>query len=204
MSLYEYNLYLIRELNAGDLLPEIFDFGDLTQSGDEAVAFDQLGCMFRESVNKAHPSYPLSIVTLTFDEVQIEEALRSQSQNFVDWLFNLFLKHDIAYAFMGGGSYSAYYEQCNINAEAVFRQLGDLVGKGIIEFIHPLMFFSERIAQGKLCLLPEKTPYFYIRKEQGRGCLLILIAGDIRTGVEIIDPGSLYPEIKRIFEDKSI
>jgi len=200
MSLYEYDLYLIRELEKGELLPEIINSAFLEAvNDDEALILRQITCFFDEFINQAVSSSPLRVVKLELDNVQFERFLKSYAQEFILWLQEIVEKLDIVYAFLGGGSSSSYYEEGKITSEIIFKQVGYLVENGVVEIVHPVMFFSERIGKGKVCNLAKKSPYT-VCEMPGFGCLLLLIDGSIEDNqIEILDPGSIYPRLRNYF-----
>ncbi|HLO88302.1 MAG TPA: hypothetical protein VK203_25315 [Nostocaceae cyanobacterium] len=201
MSLYEYDLYLIRELDKGTLVNQIIESGFLQPiDEDEAYILGQINCFFREVINREVPSCPLCILKLEIDNNQLEQVLNSKAQLFISWLEAVCKQHDIAYAFIGGGSYAAYYEEARLNSEIVFKQVGHLIESGKLEIIHPVMFFSARIGQGRICNIANNSP-FQIRQSPGVGCLLFLIEGDISSdNIEILDPGNIYNILLNYFK----
>jgi hypothetical protein len=200
MSLYEYDLYLIREFDKGKLLDEIINSGLLQLIDcEEASIVGQVNCFFSEVINQEVRSSPLYIVKLELDDVQLEEVLQSNAQIFISWLQQLFKEHDIAYAFIGGGSYAAYYEEGGITSERVFKQVGHLIEMGTVEIVHPVMFFAQRLGHGKICEIAEESPY-QVYKTAGVGCLLLLVSGNIDNNqIEILDPGNIYPRLRDHF-----
>lgn len=204
MSLYEYDLYLIREFDQGELLDEIIKAGLLQPIDDEeALILEKISCFFREVINQAVLSCPIRIVKLELDNAQLEEFLQSNAQAFISWLQQLFKQHDIAYAFMGGGSYAAYYEAGGITSEMVFKQVGHLIETGTVEIVHPVMFFAERLGNGKICEIAKKGAPYTVYEIPGVGCILLLLSGSIDSNqIEILDPGNLYPRLRDYFNIK--
>lgn len=201
MALYEYDLYLIRELDRGKLLSEIINSGLLhVIDDDEASILGQINCFFREVINQEVPSCPLRIVKLELDNAQIEQFLQSNGQAFISWLKQLVQEHDIAYAFIGGGSYAAYYEEGGITSEMVFKQVGHLIETGKVEIVHPVMFYSERLGNGKTCTLAKGSPYS-VHEIPRVGCLLLLVNGNLHENqLEILDPGRIYHRLRNYFK----
>jgi hypothetical protein len=201
MSLYEYDLFLIRELGKGELLNELIGSGLLQPIDDEeASILGQINCFFYEAINQIVPSCPLRIVKLELDDVQLEQVLHSNSQAFISWLQETVRRLDVAYAFIAGGSSSAYYEEGGITSEKIFRQVGYLVETGTVEIVHPVMFFAERIGQGKACELAAGSPYT-VYKMPKVGCLLLFIDGNLEgSPIDILDPGSIYPRLSNYFQ----
>jgi hypothetical protein len=200
MSLYEYDFYLIREFDRGELLSELINSGFLQIIDEqEASILGQINCFFREVINQEVPSCPLRIVKLELDNNQFEIFLQSNGQAFISWLKQLVQEHNIAYAFIGGGSYAAYYEEGGITSQMVFKQVGHLIETGKIEIIHPVMFFSERLGQGKPCVLAKASPYT-IYEIPKIGCLLLLVNSSINENqIEILDPGKIYFKLRKYF-----
>lgn len=200
MSLYEYDLYLIRELEKGELLSEIINSGFLEDvNDDEALILKQVTCFFGEVINQEVSSCPLRIVKLELDSAQLEQLLKSNAQEFILWLQEIIKMLDPAYVFLGGGSSSSYYEVGGITSEIIFKQIGYLIETGVVEIVHPVMFFSKRIGKGEVCDLAKRSPYAAC-EIPGLGCLLLLIDNSIEDNqIEILDPGSIYPELRNYF-----
>ncbi len=201
MSLYEYDLYLIRELEKGEILPEIINLGLLqTIDDDEVAILGEINCFFSEVINQIIPSCPLRIVKLELDGVQFEQFIGNSGQVFISWLKEVVKKLDIAYSFIGGGASAAYYKEGGITSEKIFRQIGNLIETGKVEIVHPVMFFSKRIGIGKICDLAKKSPYTVCEMPR-IGCLILLIDGNIQEGkIEILDPGIIYSRLLKSFQ----
>ena len=200
MSLYEYDLYLIREFDKGELVSEIVNSGFLQpMDNEEGTIIGQVNCFFSEGINREIPSCPLRIVKLELDDTQFETLLQSNGQAFISWMQDIVKENDIAYAFIGGGAAAAYYEEGRITSEMVFKQVGHLIETGTVEIVHPVMFFSERLGQGKTCNLAKGAPYT-VYEIPGVGCLLLLVSIDnFGNNLEILDPGSIYPRLRDYF-----
>ena len=202
MALYENNLFLSRALAHGPLLPEMFSSGVLQAEDDNtAQVAGQVRCIYREYENREYAAYPLTVVKLALDDPQFERMLQSKAQVFLLWLWHLLEQHNVIYAFMGGGSsYEGYYDKVRITDKIVYPQIGELVAKGTVKFAHPVMFFSNSIADGKICQLAQRAPLYSVETKPGIGCLLVLVRGELNANsIEILQPGLVYPRLKRHF-----
>lgn len=204
MSLYEYDLYLIREFDQGELLDEIIKSGLLKPiDNEEALILEKISCFFREVINQVVPSCPIRIVKLELDDVQLEKFLQYNPQIFISWLEQLFKQHNIAYAFIEDSQYSSYHETEGITSRMVFEQIGHLIEMGTVEIVHPVMFFAERLGNGKVCEMAKKASLYTIYEIPETGCMLLLLRGSIDSNhIEILDPGSIYPILRHNFNTK--
>lgn len=201
MALEEYNLYIVREEDRGEILPNLFAAKLLsTDVEDEAVAFDSVTCYYAEKLNTAYPLQPVRVVALEFDNDGFEQMLNTNASTFFQWLKEVIYVTNPAYLFMDGGASSAYYAVGKIKSEQVFRQVGHLINAGQIEIIHPLMYFAPRLGDG-LYAVVRQVPYYTIQNIPGAGCLLTLMKSENeQRKVEIMDPGIIYPKLLEHFK----
>lgn len=202
MALYDYNLYIVRELNQGELIPQFLSTGLLqVKDSNEANILGQVDCYFSENINQYSTTRSYYLLVLEFDNEQLEELLNTNGKAFISWLQEVIKQINPAYIFMGGGSYAAYYDVGKISSEKVFTQLDSLIKNGEIAIIHPVMFFSTRLGSGEICSLTGEVPQYQVYNIPERGCLFLLIASNAdKTQIEILDPGIIYPELRNFFQ----
>lgn len=202
MALYEYNLFLSRHIRQDSIISELFAAGTLKDTSKKtAIILDEVKCLYNEYINREYEGCPLFVVELSLDDRQIENLLNKDAQKFISWLWEILERHNIAYAFMGGGSYSECHDNFSISGESAFRQMGSLVSKGNILIAHPVMFFAEWIGDGKICGRVKTAPFYSIDIRPEIGCLLMLLEGDIHSNsIEILEPGLIYSQLKEFFQ----
>jgi hypothetical protein len=205
MALYEYELYLLREADRGDIAQDLLAAGLLELAEGTALRLPfGVHAEWSESTNRVRTSMPLRILTLALETSEFEDILTREPASFINWLWAVCERASIAYAFMSPGSYAAYYQAGGITAEKVFSQVGELVEKGDIRFVHPLMFFAERAGGGRACAVAREAPIYHVDYKASVGCLLMLIDGDPARGpLEILDPGTAYPRVAKYFGQSS-
>jgi hypothetical protein len=201
MALYEYELFLVREADRGEIYQELVALGLMEPAESSMIRLPfNVYADWSESTNRARADTPVQVLAMTLNSGTFEAELRVQPAAFVDWLWSVADRATIAYAFMSAGSYAAYYEAGGISSEMVFHQVGDLVATGEVRFAHPVMFLAERLGNGRACATAREAPLFRVEHRPNVGCLLMLIDGDAQLGpVEILDPGPAYERLSRHF-----
>lgn len=205
MALYDYTMYIVRKSHRGDITSDIFQENILEKlSDDEARILGKVDCYYGESTNSSNHSSILQVFSIEFDDKGIERVLNYDPSSLFDWIRKLIIKTDPDYMFISGGVGSSYYQIGKIRPELVFTQLGELVDKGIVNYTHPVMYFSSRIMDGDICNKSQHAPRYRFEAINDRGCLLMLIQiNETGSQAEILDPGIIYPEIQRYFTSKS-
>jgi hypothetical protein len=203
MALYENNLFLVRRRGAGPLLPELAAAGALALSGGErATVLGTLPCLYEEFPDRAGPEAGLTVLRLGFFERTFEPFMRREGRRLLEWLWTVFERHRLDYAFMGGGdAYEGYPAGEPVTDRRVTAQLAELVGRGIVRFPHPLMLFAGDLAAGGLAARAEAAPHYRVEHRAGVGWLLVL-TNDALTAdsIEILEPGMVYGSLVRHFQ----
>jgi hypothetical protein len=205
MSLYEYNLYLVREAARGEILPAVERPGLVVRTGEEeGVAGAEIHCYVDEWPLAGGDSAAVRVLRLMLDPDAVEQELHDAPSAFVDWLWDVLAAADAAYAFMGEGGYAEYFTQGRMTIQDVLGQMGALVEHGEVRYVHPLMFFAERLADGALCEVAATAPGYRVTRRAGAGCLLLLTSVNAESGsMEILDPGTAYGRLSRHFRPRN-
>ena len=200
MALYEYNLFLVREASMGPILPALTVDTILKPVGaDSGYLFGRIACDFEESTESSYPPMPVEVVSLYLQDSDVNSMLREAPDQFIDGLWTIAEHTQIAYAFIGAASDAAYFQVGRITSAEVFRQVGRLVASGEVEFVHPAMFFAERLGRGRTCEIAQNAPRYTVTHRPGIGCLLLLMSRLKSGGIAIEDPGIIYPELIEYF-----
>jgi hypothetical protein len=197
MALYENNLFLVRR--GGPLLAEVVAGGDLVVSEEDAATLlDGLPCLYREF---AVPGTGPAVLRLSFFDPTFEPFMQREARRLLEWLWSVFERYRLDYAFMGGGlAYEGYDAGERVTDRRVFEQLDELVGQGAVRFPHPLMLFADHLAGGRLTTLANAAPYYRVERREGVGTLLLLTNDDLTAdSIEILEPGMIYEPLVRYF-----
>jgi len=203
MALYSYHLHLVRELGHGDLFAEMLAGGLLDPPSSAPDEEDRIQLLrrapafFRQVQNRAYPSCPLQIVSFDLDVDPFEQLLMQESRLFLDWLWRVAEVCNLACAFMPGGGDFKYYVRGRTTDEVIFWQLGELVETGNVEIVHPVMYFAERLGVAHRQAVQARWPVN--ESKQGVGCLLLLASIEEPGGMEILEPGVIYEELRARF-----
>jgi hypothetical protein len=207
VALYEYTLYVVREHARGDLLEdaisrEIVSVQGNRESGDD-VDGTCLGGRVRCSVShgRVPASSALELLTILLDNQSFQRLLDQTPDDLIPWLWQIAETLDPACFFMPGGGDIKYFERGVRTDELTFKQLPRLVSDGEIAVVHPIMYFAERLGQGRLCTKAEGAPWSHVEHRPARGCLLVLAHRDATTGMmEIREPVALYDILRAYFD----
>lgn len=202
MALYEYNLFLFREASMGPLLPELKSTGIIGPAGeDSGYIFGKIRCDFQERRNDSDPSTPLQVVTIWLQDNDVNALLREDPAQLIDGLWKVAEETKIVYAFIGASSDATYFEIGKLTMEQVLSQVGRIVKQGQVEIVHPVMFFAERVGNGRVCAIAKGAPRYTLQTRPGVGCLLMLTA-QMRDGTTTIEePGVIYPALATYFRN---
>jgi len=204
MALFEYDLFLVRGADGGSLLAEMAAGSDLAVE-DEGAGHVSAGlrCLYAQFPASSGAARAPGMLRLGFQRHQIEPMLRGDARRFLEWLWTIFERYRLDYAFMGGADvYRDYHSREPVTDQAVTEQLDELLADGTIRFPHPLMLFAERLAGGRACELAGTAPHYRVQRRPGVGCLLVLSDHDLGgDSIEILQPGMIYPHLVRHFRD---
>jgi hypothetical protein len=204
MALFEYDLFLVRGAGGGSLLAEMVAGGDVAVEDESAAQISAgLRCLYAQFPAASGATSMPGRLRLGFLRHQIEPMLRDDARRFLDWLWAIFERYRLDYAFMGGADvYQDYHSREPVTDQGVTEQLDELLADGTIRIPHPLMLFAERLGGGRACALAESAPHYQVEQKPGVGCLLVLSDGDLEgDSIEILQPGMIYPHLVRHFRE---
>ena len=204
MALYEYDFYLFRERSRGSIVSELTASGLLRPVGDGAgYLFGKIGTEFRETLNDQASDGPLCTVSFFLESHDVNNMLRHEPDQFIEGIWDLAKRIDIAYAFIGLSSDAAYVQVGKFTSAQVFGQVNQLVETGTVAYVHPLMYFAERVGSGRVCQAAQRAPKYTVEHKDGVGCLLVLMNRLAGGRVSIEDPGIIYPELINYFTEQT-
>jgi hypothetical protein len=121
--------------------------------------------------------------------------LRRDGSTFVSWMWSI-LDCSVDYAYVPAGGDYPYLENGTRIDDLVVPQLPELISRGVVRYIHPVMMFAERVARaGGLVAKVEKVTWPVREYRANRGCLFMLAEVSGKS-VEILEPGSLYSSLR--------
>jgi hypothetical protein len=189
MALYQYSLSLVSDrasfvddLRAAKLLESIG--GELGLLG--------LGCT--PSITHVDG---LTAIDLAPDSDGFERLLRDRGDEVVRWLWGA-VEAGLLYAFIPGGG-DIHYEEAGVDIERYqWTHLRELTDDGEVKVVHPLMLFAARMGHGKPCAKAQGLDWGMRESRADVGCLLAF-AETTEHGFVLLEPGSLYPQLKADF-----
>jgi hypothetical protein len=206
VALYEYTLYVVREQSRGDLLEDAISREIVSVQRDRSSGDDlegtclggRVGCSLSRGRVLADPS--LELLSILLDNHSFERLLDQAPDELIPWLWQIAENLDPACFFMPGGGDIKYFERGIQTDKLTFEQLPRLVRDGEIAVVHPIMYFAERLGQGRLCTKAEGAPWSHVERRPP-GCLLVLAhSGATAGGLEIREPVQLYDSLRAYFD----
>ncbi len=137
----------------------------------------------------------LTVVEFAPEDSHFDTFLNTRGHELVSWLWDVFEKADVLYAFIPGGGDYKYYEDGVATDTFAWTQLPELVETGRVRVVHPLMMFSERLGQGLPCERARQLDWGLKESRVGLGCLIGVVR-DLGRGFELLEPGDMYPMLR--------
>jgi hypothetical protein len=193
MALYSYGIVVVRCIGSRALPYDLLACSLTRHEGATWFVLD-LECEFRHVVRQ---DLGVEIVTITPDTDAFERILYKAGTQFRDWLWGL-CRADVDFAYVPSGGDSEYLENDVPISNQIIPQLPELLSQGIVRFVHPVMYFGDRVAAKGMYERLQRLSLPVREMRPGKGCLLML-AECSNDRLEILEPGSLYTSLREEF-----
>lgn len=197
MALYQYKLTIAREASNMPLTKKILNEKYITHVVDNEYQILNGIPTWLSEEKIFYKNKWLDLLSIEIDESALESLIQEDFNKFLSWLWLVFALNGIAYGYMSSPSYSAYYDLLGINEEDVKKKIGEIVCDKKIDFIHPLMFFSNAFFTIKP-IENNGSEFYTLFREPNIGTIFIFMENE--GEVEILDLGNIYKSIKVDFQ----
>ena len=191
MALYTYSLFLLRETARGSFLDDLQGAGLIRIASDE---IELLGLGFTPSINQDADG--VTILHLAPDNDTFDTFLAERGNELVAWLWSAMERAGLLYAFIPGGDDSKYYVDGVSTDKLTWTQLPELLETGTVRVVHPFMMFAARLGHSRPCERAKTLNWGLNEYREGVGCLIGLTT-EKDQGFEILEPGSMYPQLRK-------
>ena len=190
MALYDYELTVVAAGSDEPLSTVLAENGLLGPSmrSGEATA---LGLTAFVEDGEVHvDGSALRVVRLLFDVEPFEARVRTGFPDLVAWLWRVAAAIEPLTMFVPSGSDARPTFERNDPFGGVRR----LVASGVPTVAHPVVYYGEALAAGRLCRPRDRIAYYEVERRPGLGCLYVFVSQS-DTGTEILESGNLQDEM---------
>ena len=194
MSLYTYELHLLRESARGSFIDDLQGAGLIRIVADD---IEFLGLRCTTSITQLPAG--VTAIELAPNISEFERFLAERGDELVRWMWSVMEQVGLLYAFIPGGGDFKYYENGVPTDEVAWTQLPELLETGAVRVVHPLMMFAARVGHARPCDRVKTLNWDLCECRDGIGCLIGLTSPRGERGFDILEPGTTYPQLKKLW-----